>query len=133
MLVAQIGAKIDLETTMGIWLFDENRGTVATDVSGNNNRGETQGAEWVQAFLAYRLSESAITTRVVTPLNFRAVPNFPERTEHPAIQLFGKNDLQVVVQGKSCVSLSMGPRSGKSPIATIPQDGSALLWKIYNK
>ena len=45
-LVTQIGAKIDLETAMGIWLFDENKGAMAKDVSGNNNHGQIQGAEW---------------------------------------------------------------------------------------
>ena len=28
-LVTQIGAKIDLGTAMGIWLFDENKGAVS--------------------------------------------------------------------------------------------------------
>ena len=48
-LVTQIGAKIDLGTAMGIWLFDENKRAVATDISGNNNYGQIQGAEWVTA------------------------------------------------------------------------------------
>ena len=65
--------------------------------------------------------------------NSNAPVHLLERTEHPAIQLFGKNDLQVVVQGEVTRLFVNGPRSGKSPIATIPQDESALLWKTYNK
>ena len=38
-LATQIEAKIDLETAMGIWLFDENKGAMAADISGNNNHG----------------------------------------------------------------------------------------------
>ena len=58
MLVAQIGAKIDLETAMGIWLFDENRGNVATDISGNNNHGQIQVAEWVTGKFGKALKSS---------------------------------------------------------------------------
>ena len=42
-LAANNEAKIDLETAMGIWLLDENKGKVAKDVSGNDNHGEIQG------------------------------------------------------------------------------------------
>ena len=64
-LVTQIGAKIDLETAMGIWLFDENRGTVATDISGNNNHGEIQGAEWVKGKFGTALKFNGTSARVV--------------------------------------------------------------------
>ena len=65
MLVAQIGAKIDLETAMGIWLFDENRGNVATDISGNNNHGQIQGAKWVKGKFGTALKFNGVTARVV--------------------------------------------------------------------
>ena len=64
-LVTQIGAKIDLEAAMGIWLFDENRGTVATDVSGNNNHGEIQFAEWVTGKFGTALKFNGTSARVV--------------------------------------------------------------------
>ena len=65
MLVAQIGAKIDLETAMGIWLFDENRGNVATDISGNNNHGQIQFAEWVTGKFGKAPKFNGVTSRVV--------------------------------------------------------------------
>ena len=47
-LVAQIEAKIDLETAMGIWLFDGNKGKVAKDISGNDNHGDIQVPKWIK-------------------------------------------------------------------------------------
>ena len=64
-LVTQIGAKIDLETAMGIWLFDENKGAVATDISGNNNHGQIQFAEWVTGKFGKALKFNGLTSRVV--------------------------------------------------------------------
>ena len=64
-LVTQIGAKIDLETAMGIWLFDENKGAVATDISGNNNHGQIQFAEWVTGKFGKALKFNGVTSRVV--------------------------------------------------------------------
>ena len=57
-LVTQIGAKIDLETAMGIWLFDENKGAMAKDLSGNNNHGQIQVAEWVTGKFGKALKSS---------------------------------------------------------------------------
>jgi hypothetical protein len=40
-------AKIDPENTIGIWLFDEGKGNVAKDTSGNGNDGELMnGPKW---------------------------------------------------------------------------------------
>ena len=39
-------AKIDLETCVGIWLFDEDSGDVAKDSSGKGNNGTIYGATW---------------------------------------------------------------------------------------
>ena len=64
-LVTQIGAKVDLETAMGIWLFDENKGAVATDISGNNNHGQIQFAEWVTGKFGKALKFNGVTSRVV--------------------------------------------------------------------
>ena len=64
-LVTQIGAKVDLETAMGIWLFDENKGTVATDLSGNNNHGQIQVAEWVKGKFGTALKFNGTGARVV--------------------------------------------------------------------
>ena len=64
-LVTQIGAKIDLETAMGIWLFDENKGAMAKDLSGNNNHGQIQFAEWVTGKFGKALKFNGVTSRVV--------------------------------------------------------------------
>ena len=64
-LVTQIGAKIDLETAMGIWLFDENKGAMAKDLSGNNNHGQIQVAEWVTGKFGKALKFNGLTSRVV--------------------------------------------------------------------
>ena len=64
-LVTQIGAKIDLETAMGIWLFDENKGAMAKDLSGNNNHGQIQVAEWVKGKFGTALKFNGTGARVV--------------------------------------------------------------------
>ena len=64
-LVTQIGAKVDRETAMGIWLFDENKGAMATDISGNNNHGQIQFAEWVTGKFGKALKFNGVTSRVV--------------------------------------------------------------------
>jgi hypothetical protein len=41
-------AAIDRKTVVGMWLFDENKGVVATDSSGNKNNGTFKGSpKWV--------------------------------------------------------------------------------------
>ena len=40
-------AEIDPENIMGMWLFDEGKGNVATDSSKQGNDGEIHGAKWV--------------------------------------------------------------------------------------
>ncbi len=48
-LVGQSFAKIDSETVVGIWLFDENKGDTAKDSSGNGNDGTLQkNPKWVE-------------------------------------------------------------------------------------
>ena len=40
-------AKIDPDNITGMWLFNEGKGNIATDGSGNGNDGEIHGAKWV--------------------------------------------------------------------------------------
>jgi len=48
MLTVPSYAKIDPETVIGMWLFDEGKGDIATDSSGNKNDGKlTGGPKWV--------------------------------------------------------------------------------------
>ena len=39
-------AKLDKDTIVGIWLFDEGKGETAKDISGNGNHAKLVGAEW---------------------------------------------------------------------------------------
>ncbi|HIE29345.1 TPA: LamG domain-containing protein [Candidatus Poribacteria bacterium] len=41
-------AEIDLETAVGIWLFDEGKGDVAKDLSAQGNDGTIKNAKWVK-------------------------------------------------------------------------------------
>ena len=45
-LAGPVHAKIDPETVVGIWLFDEGAGGVAGDASGNGNDGTLNGPQW---------------------------------------------------------------------------------------
>ncbi len=48
-LISQAFAKIDPNTVVGLWLFEENGGDTATDSSGNGNDGKIVGPKkWVQ-------------------------------------------------------------------------------------
>jgi len=47
MFTGQSFAKIDPETCVGKWLFDESAGDVTNDSSGKGNDGEIHGAQWV--------------------------------------------------------------------------------------
>ena len=40
--------KIDPETAVGVWLFDEGTGKETKDASGNNHHGTINGADWVK-------------------------------------------------------------------------------------
>jgi hypothetical protein len=46
MFAGQSYAKVDNETVVGIWLFDDGGGDVAQDSSGNGNDGTLNGPEW---------------------------------------------------------------------------------------
>ncbi len=46
-LTASSHAKLDPETIVGMWLFDEGDGDIAEDLSGNGNDGKLEGGEWV--------------------------------------------------------------------------------------
>lgn len=41
-------AKINPDTAVGVWLFDEGAGKATKDASGNNHDGTINGAEWVK-------------------------------------------------------------------------------------
>ena len=47
-LVNSSDAKVDPETTVGIWLFDEGKGDTAKDISKNGNHAKLVGAKWTQ-------------------------------------------------------------------------------------
>ncbi len=57
MFVGISSAKIDFETCVGMWLFDEGRGDVAKDSSGTDNNGTIEGgAKWVDGKFGKALS-----------------------------------------------------------------------------
>ena len=46
MLTGHVNAKVDPEIILGVWLFDEDKGAVAEDASGNERIGSIKGAKW---------------------------------------------------------------------------------------
>ena len=55
--VATSRAAINAKDVAGVWLFDENKGEVANDVSGNGNEGTLMGgAKWVKGQLGSAVS-----------------------------------------------------------------------------
>jgi len=60
-------AKLDLKTAAGIWLFDEDDGDIAEDISGNKNHGTIQGAKWAKGKTKSALSFNGLSDRVVVP------------------------------------------------------------------
>jgi len=49
LLTASSYAEVDIQTCVGMWLFDDDEGDVATDSSGNGNDGNFKGdPEWVE-------------------------------------------------------------------------------------
>jgi len=67
-LTASSYGEIDLETCVGIWLFDEGEGNIATDSSGNENDGELMGgAEWVEGKFGNALEFDGANSYVSVP------------------------------------------------------------------
>jgi hypothetical protein len=51
-LVSQISAKVDLKSAAGIWVFSENKGEVAKDLTANANDGTLKGSpKWIDGKL----------------------------------------------------------------------------------
>jgi len=60
--------KIDPETCVGAWLFDEDDGDIATDSSGNGNDGELMGnPEWVEGKFGSALEFDGASSHVSVP------------------------------------------------------------------
>lgn len=74
-------AKIDLETCVGIWLFDEGKGNVARDSSGNGQDGEVLAdVKWVKGMF----DDALVFPGKVTNTSYVRVPNNPslDLSEH---------------------------------------------------
>ena len=56
MLTVRSNAEIDPKNIAGMWLFDEGKGKVTEDVSGNGNEGKINGAKWVKGKFGNALS-----------------------------------------------------------------------------
>ena len=66
--VATAGAAIDPETLVGLWLFDEGNGKVATDASGNGLDGEFEGnPKWVEGRFGEALELDGAGAHIVIP------------------------------------------------------------------
>jgi hypothetical protein len=65
--VVQSEAKIDLKNALGVWLLNEGKGKTVTDMSGNGNDGDIQGAKWEKGKVGPALSFNGSTDRVVIP------------------------------------------------------------------
>ena len=70
MLTGQSDAKIDLSTIVGLWLFDEGAGNVASDSSAKGNHGTlTNGPKWVQGTFGMALEFDGQDDYVVSSSN----------------------------------------------------------------
>ncbi|MFQ6039537.1 MAG: LamG domain-containing protein [Candidatus Poribacteria bacterium] len=67
MFTGQSFARIDLETCVGMWLFDEGKGDVAKDSSGNGNDGKIQGAAWAKGKFGTALEFNGTDDNVEVP------------------------------------------------------------------
>ena len=71
MFVGQSPAKIDQETIVGAWLFDDNKGDTAKDSSGNGNDGTlTGGPKWVEGKFGRALEFNGNGVEINNPENF---------------------------------------------------------------
>ena len=73
-------AKIDSENIMGMWLFNEGKGGVATDSSKQENDGEIHGAKWVDGKFGKALEFDGVGNWVEVPhsntVGFKAGTSF---------------------------------------------------------
>ena len=63
-----------LDDAVGIWLFDEGKGGVAADTSGNGNDGEITGAKWAEGKFGGALEfepPHVVTVKPADSLNFK--------------------------------------------------------------
>jgi len=73
-------AKIDSENIMGMWLFNDGKGGVATDSSEQGNDGEIHGAKWVNGKFGKALEFDGVGNWVEVPhsqtVGFKAGTSF---------------------------------------------------------
>ncbi|MBD3182664.1 hypothetical protein GF312_10250 [Candidatus Poribacteria bacterium] len=63
----QLYAEIDMQTCVGVWLFDEGSGDIVMDSSGVNADGTINGAEWVDGKSGKALSFNGLDQFVEIP------------------------------------------------------------------
>ena len=64
MFAGQSVARIDPKSYAGVWLFDEDKGDIATDSSGNKNDGTIKNAKWVDGKFGKALKFDGASTFV---------------------------------------------------------------------
>jgi hypothetical protein len=68
-LAAPSYSKIDPESVVALWLFDEGAGDKIEDLSGNDNEGDILGAEWVKGKFGNALEFDGTDDYVEVPHN----------------------------------------------------------------
>jgi hypothetical protein len=67
-LITSIYAKIDPQTCVGAWMFDENNGNLAKDLSGNKNDGTlVNGPKWIDGKFDKALSFDGVDDYINLP------------------------------------------------------------------
>ena len=69
LLTSSSYAKIDPDTIVGMWLFDEGSGDTTRDSSGNGEDGDINGVQWVKGQFNTALEFNGTTDAVVCPDN----------------------------------------------------------------
>ena len=66
-LTGQSYAKVDLDSAVAIWLFDEGKGDEAKDFTGNGHDAKLNGTEWVDGKFGKALSFDGAKSNGKTP------------------------------------------------------------------
>ena len=80
LIAPHTSANIDSKNIMGMWLFDEGKGDIATDSSDQGNDGEIHGAKWVDGKFGKALEFDGVDNWVEVPhsptVGFKAGTSF---------------------------------------------------------
>lgn len=87
MLVFQSFAKVDPKSAVALWLFDEGKGDVAEDYTGNGNNGKlTNGPEWIDG----KFGKAILFDGVDDYVAIETQDGFPQGSDPRTISLWFK-------------------------------------------